>query len=58
MPALDDERMRSCDKRGIQAFKHCLPNVVAITCGAQRRQVYRLVGQHSKRGVWHRYASL
>lgn len=36
----------------------CLPNVVAITCGAQRRQVHRLVGQHSKRGVWHRYASL
>ena len=32
--------------------------VSAITCAAQGRQVHRLVGQHSKRGVWHSYASL
>lgn len=28
-------------------------DIVAIICGAQR-----LVGKYSKRGVWHRYASL
>jgi hypothetical protein len=31
---------------------------LAITSGVQRRQVHHLVGQDSKRGVWHPYASL